>query len=582
MRFGWTLQGCQASRTIQHRLNIHTCDCQKQYDELHGTVKEFFAMECPKPTQLLSQDDEKAVIGKGGVCGVIAEMFHRVNIREGDMHAQSFLWYDEGDQARYPSIYVMRAMTFGLNCAPCIALFIRDKNADDFKDQFPRAVEPIKKSHYVDDLIESADDEKSALELANQIKQIHAAAVFQIRGWSSNLTSVLEKLEEDPITTAKTKEWGSATKVLSMSWDPLNDSFKYICRFTKLRRDVVNESLIPTKREILQVLMSIFDPLGFVSCYTIGLKIILQEVWRAGIAWDEPLRDDLNNKWCQWKNVMQLIRDVDISRCFSPLLRDAQDVQLHTFVDAGEGGYAAVCYLRVKRDDDVTVSLVAAKTKVAPLKPLSIPRLEFQAAVIGTRLADMVTSVQRIPIKSKHWWTDSITVLRWIRMDPKRFHQFVMHRVGEILEASNVNQWRWVPSKANPADVATKFTTRSNYRLWFTGPDFLVLDQKAWPQCDEMSVNTIKVPELRNFVLRIDGLQLQKITVNAEYFSNWKRLYRAVATFALYVNRLQSLIRGARSKKITIDFEDTKRAQSFLVKYAQSTEFSEEISYLQR
>ncbi|XP_036347984.1 uncharacterized protein LOC118757376 [Rhagoletis pomonella] len=269
-------------------------------------------------------------------------MFHRVNIREGDMHAQRFLWYDEGDKARYPSIYVMRAMTFGLNCAPCIAHFIRDKNADDFKDQFPRAVEAIKKSHYVDDLIESADDEKSALELAKQIKQIHAAAGFQIRGWSSNLTSVVEKLEEDPITTAKIKEWGSATKVLGMFWDPLNDSFKYICRFTKLRRDVVNESLTPTKREILQVLMSIFDPLGFVSCYTIGLKIILQEVWRAGIAWDEPLRDDLNNKWCQWKNVMQLIRDVNISRCFSPLLQDAQDVQLHTFVDAGESGYAVV------------------------------------------------------------------------------------------------------------------------------------------------------------------------------------------------------------------------------------------------
>ncbi|XP_036347850.1 uncharacterized protein LOC118757227, partial [Rhagoletis pomonella] len=269
-------------------------------------------------------------VGRVAICGDISEMFNRINIREGDMHSQRFLWYDEGDKQDSPSVYVMRAMTFGLNCAPCIAHYIRDKDADKFKEEYPRAVDAVKNSHYVDDYIASEDDEQSALQLAHQAQKIHSSAGFNIRGWSSNSMNVLEQLERSSSVIQTGKEWGSTTKVLGMFWDPIGDSFKYICRFSRLRCDDINEPLVPTKREVLQVLMSIFDPLGFVSCYTIGLKILLQDVWRSGITWDQRLNDDLHNKWCQWKNVMRLITAVEIPRRYSVLLKGADDVQLHT------------------------------------------------------------------------------------------------------------------------------------------------------------------------------------------------------------------------------------------------------------
>ncbi|XP_017472746.1 PREDICTED: uncharacterized protein LOC108363754 [Rhagoletis zephyria] len=699
-RLGWTLQGCESSRKENFRLNVHTCECQLKYDHLHEMVKDFFVLEAPKATEILSEDDAKAVdiktntcqqsngryevgllwrnpneplpssysnavrrmkclekkfakdpgmrstmqqqinnlldkgyaqklsladiavprdkvwylpicvmnnpnkpgkirmvwdaaakangvslnnfllsgpdllnplvdillafrVGRVAICGDIAEMFHRINIRETDMHAQRFLWYDENDRSQHPSVYVMRALTFGLNCAPCIAHFIRDKNADNYKHDFPRAAEAIKRNHYVDDFIDSEDDEHSALELAKQVKEIHRAGGFNIRGWSSNSKSVLDELTDD----------------LGMFWDPASDNFKYICRFARLRRDVINETLAPTKREVLQVLMSIFDPLGFVGCYTIGLKVLLQDVWRAGISWDDTLCDKLYEKWCHWKNMVKLITAVEIPRCYSLFLKEAEEVELHTFVDAGENAYAAVCYLRTKRGEFVSTTLVAAKSKVAPLKPLSIPRLELQAAVVGIRLASTVANVKRIGITSMYWWTDSKTVLRWIRMDPRNLNQYVMYRVGEILEASIVNQWKWVPTKLNPADLATKMSSCANYKQWFTGPEFLALDRKSWPHCTEINPNVEDSKELRHYVLHTERVPMRNVALNVEYFSSWSRLYRAVATFILYVNTLRARISASIPDR-TIRFEIVQQAQQFLIKYAQ-TAFSEEITLLQ-
>lgn len=710
-RLGWTLQGCSSNRAKEFRMNIHACDCQQKYNELHEIVKEFFTLESVRPTQLFSSDDKKAIsileqtckkvnehyevgllwrnqntqlphsythafnrskcmqskfhknqhlrttiqtqidnlISKGyakkltaeeleirhdktwylpifivrnpnkpdkvrlvwdaaaksngvslndflmsgpdllnplveillkfrvdkiAICGDISEMFHRVNVKESDMHAQRFLWYDEKDKLHEPSVFVMRALTFGISCAPCIAHFIRDKNAEEFKDIYPRAVEAIQKNHYVDDFIDSAPDEEQALELAMHVKEIHEAAGFKMHNWSSNSEKVLKKLDGGISSEQAVKDWGSTTKILGLYWDPNNDEFRYICRFARLRRDVLNEDTIPTKRETLQVLMTIFDPLGFVSCYTIGLKMLIQEIWRSGISWDEQLPDSLNKKWCKWKAYIQQITAVRIPRCYSLVMTTAEEVQLHTFVDAGENAYAAICYLRIKKNNDVSVALVAAKSKVAPLKPLSIPKLELLAAQLGTRLATKISQVRRIKTDSQFWWTDAKTVLRWLQLDPKNFQQFVMHRVGEILETTNVNQWRWVPSKENPADFATKEPTSSNAQIWFDGPNFLRADTNEWPHCDDFG--PLDETEIKRSALVI--AKIHNIRLNLEVFSNWRRLYRAVATFLVYCYRLKEMAKHKSIKNNPkVDCETIKRAQFFLIRYAQQSEYSHEL-----
>ncbi|XP_017468479.1 PREDICTED: uncharacterized protein LOC108360625 [Rhagoletis zephyria] len=136
---------------------------------------------------------------------------------------------------------------------------------------------------------------------------------------------------------------------------------------------------------------------------------------------------------------------------------------------------------------DVRCLIVASKTRVAPLKPISIPRMELMAAILGLRLANCVESEASIRIDRRYFWTDSRDVLCWIRSDARKFQQFVAVRIGEILEGSEISNWRWVPSTQNVSDDGTKWVTTPKIHgsiRWFTGPEFLQMNESQWPEID--------------------------------------------------------------------------------------------------
>lgn len=437
---------------------------------------------------------------------------------------------------------------------------------------YPRAVKAIQHYHYMDDFIDSVDSEEEAWELALQVKKIHSAAGFHMRNWVTNSELVRKHLSEDGSNTQSS--FKAVEKILGMYWESNNDVLQYKFMFSRLRRDVFHTEVAPTKREVLQVLMSIFDPLGLVSHYTIGLKILLQDIWRSGIKWDDEINTELSVKWHLWLSNLPKISSITIPRCYSKLLKMTSEIQLHTFVDAGENAYAAVCYFRVKYNDDSEVSIVAAKSKVTPLKPVSIPRLELQAALLGTRLAEKIQKATRLRCTDCFYWSDSKTVLKWLSMDPKNFKAFVMYRVGEILESTNINQWNWVPSKCNPADFATKIGS-PNDDLWLKGPDFLKNDENRWPTCPDLGGTNNE--EIRNHLLIIN--ESRNFSINIEYFSNWKRLYMALSNFVLYIEKLKCKIRGNQTTQ-GLCCDTVQKAKNILFRYAQADEFSEEIWWL--
>ena len=130
-------------------------------------------------------------------------------------------------------------------------------------------------------------------------------------------------------------------------------------------------------------------------------------------------------------------------------------------------------------------------------------------------------------------------MLQWLRMDPRNLQQFVIHRMGEILEHTNISEWRCVPTQTNPADFVTKATTQKDISLWFDGLEFLHYAPSQWPNCDDLG--SIDASEIRRHFLvmnrKIDGFNY----LNVEYFSNWKKLYRAVSTFILYLTKLKNI-----------------------------------------
>lgn len=147
-----------------------------------------------------------------------------------------------------------------------------------------------------------------------------------------------------------------------------------------------------------------------------------------------------------WLKVIPTIEKLQIPRYY---LKCNRRPQLHVFVDAGIDGFAAVAYLRNEINGDVGCSIIASKTRVTPSKLISMPRLELQAAVLGVRLAKFVQKEHRLNFERRNFWSDSKTVLSWLKRDHNIFKQFVAFRIGEILEETELSEWKYVSSKDN-------------------------------------------------------------------------------------------------------------------------------------
>ncbi|XP_062556853.1 uncharacterized protein LOC134221681 [Armigeres subalbatus] len=397
------------------------------------------------------------------VCGDICEMFHQIKIRSEDKQYQRFLWRNE--PGHKIEVYIMDVATFGATCSPCSVHYVKNKNAEAHAAEYPRAAMAVIKNHYVDDFLDSTDTVEEAIELVNQVKTIHSAAGFKIRKFRSIAPEVVsaagetEQLSGKPINGEKQV---AGDRVLGLIWDPAEDAFTFDASGID-KQQLRNGCVIPTKRQVLQVVMRIFDPLGFVSHYTIHGKILMQEIWRSGTNWNEPISQYSNilDFWYRWSELLAQIGEVKVPRCYfgEAPSNSLQELQVHIFVDASESAYACVAYLRMNCVGGIHCAFLASKTKVAPLKPLSIPRLELQAAMIGARLLQTVCTSLSLPVSKRYLWTDSTTVLAWLRSDSRRYHQFVGFRVGEILSLSSIDEWKYVPSRLNVADEATKWTT---------------------------------------------------------------------------------------------------------------------------
>ncbi|XP_055622783.1 uncharacterized protein LOC129766287 [Toxorhynchites rutilus septentrionalis] len=517
------------------------------------------------------------------VVGDIKEMFHQIFIRCADKQSQRFLFRKSPELS--PQIYVMDVATFGATCSPSLAQNVKNNNAAEFTERFPRAAKAIIENHYVDDFLDSVDSEAEAVQLVNEVKYVHSQAGFEIRNFSSNSVEVLAEIGEQraPQTVSLNLEKSSEMeRVLGMVWRPTEDIFTFDLSTMKDEvRALIAGSVTPTKRQVLKVIMSLFDPLGLISHFVVRGKILMQLIWRSGTDWDELISEDLREKWDCWCRSMQNLDEVAVPRCYFKGIHSSHlgNIETHMFVDASELACAAVLYLRIADSGQPRCALVAAKTKVAPLKPLSVPRLELQAAMIGTRLLSSVLTSLDLPVSRRFLWCDSSTVLSWLRSDSRRYHQFVAFRVGEILTSTSMDEWNYVPSKLNVADTATKWKYAPSFdskSSWYNAPDFLYKSPEYWPS----KPSPIKLEtdvELRA-VFMLHGT-IQPPLIDISRFSNWNRLLRATA----YVIRGVHRFKGEQSPKpVILTQQELKNAENLLWRQIQADAYPDEVAILKR
>ena len=264
--------------------------------------------------------------------------------------------------------------------------------------------------------------------------------------------------------------------VLGLHWNTTEDRLYFIPKSLELFSSSV------TKRSILQDSARIYDPLGILSPVTIRAKLLIQELWQQSVEWDELLDKQMTDKWRDIATDLRNATMTSISRRYFPTDLEGDNPTehpLHIFADASMKAYGAVVYIC----EGNIASFVIAKTRVAPIKQLTLPQLELMAALVATRLGKLVVdSLSNHYNFSVHLWSDSQVVLHWIHSE-KKLKQFVTHRVEEISQTFPISLWRCCPTGDNPADLLTRGTTSTTLSnsLWINGPAWLTDDSK-WPQ----------------------------------------------------------------------------------------------------
>ncbi|GFT07801.1 integrase catalytic domain-containing protein [Trichonephila clavipes] len=434
----------------------------------------------------------------------IERAFLQISLRDEDRDAVRFLFPDIRSNQTDPykfQVYRFKRVMFGVNVSPFLLSATIKHHIENYREQYPAATEMLDTCLYVDDVISGADDISQALKVSKDAETIMKNASMKLRKWNSNDQTLMRTWEREGLETHPRHPDDSSkipsSKVLGIPWDVVHDYFTIDVKGLLQ----LNTSKPITKRIVLQSAGKIYDPVGFLSPYTIRLKCLLQELWLRKLSWDDELPPDIHAVWSQWWLELPFLSELKIPRKILDSSGDSSEVQIHTFSDAGQKAYGAAAFLRVKHKDRVSVDLVTSKSRVAPLKRLSLPRLELMGALLAARLAKEVKKIldQKCSTRA-FFWTDSQVTLHWIKGPSHRWKPFVANRVREIQSLTDPNSWFHCSGKDNPADLLTRgisvdaLTTNSK---WWNGSSFLRQIDFQTKGLDEAIPERVYLTEMR-------------------------------------------------------------------------------------
>lgn len=506
------------------------------------------------------------------IAGDIAKMYRQILVTPKQRNLQRILWRE--DTSSPIETFQLNTVTYGTTAAPFLAIRCLWQLAEDNKYEHPTLAEIIKSDFYVDDLLTGADDLEEAAVITKGVLDILKQGQFDLRKFYSNNNQALKYVTETH-SSATILKFGENenTKTLGLTWCPVKDNLMYSIS------DVRKEKKI-TKRIILSTIAQIFDPLGLLGPCTVNAKIIMQQLWLEKLTWDESLPAHIHAAWSQFRDELPLLNHLKINRLV--LCQNAKRIELHGFSDASEKAYGGCVYLRsIGEDGNAHVHLLCSKSKVAPLKTVTVPRLELSGALILARLAKKVASALRVTLTECTLWCDSTIVLAWLKISPNRLKPFVSNRVAEIQELTAQHTWRHVPSVENPADLLSRGLMPGcidNANLWWNGPEFLKEEERFWPtKPDSILTKDQDLPDTKKIITTLHIQQAERFPV--ERFSKLNTLKRVVAWIIRF--KTNCLKKSEESYFKCLSQNEIHNAFKKLVNLAQNEFFEREIRALE-
>ncbi|XP_057688209.1 uncharacterized protein LOC130913548 [Corythoichthys intestinalis] len=419
------------------------------------------------------------------VSGDIKGMFHQVRVLPEDRSLLRFLWRDLNVDET-PRVFEWHVLPFGTTCSPCCATYALQCHVENSGDTEGDLKFSVENCFYVDNCLQSLRTPDQAKSLVTRLRALLATAGFDLRQWACNDATVLSHLPQEARSESLDK-WltqdnaDPQESTLGLSWNWETDSLSY------KHRPVSYETL--TLRNIYKVLASQYDPLGYLLPYSTRAKLIVRQLWDRQRGWDDAnLPSELVQAWSNWEGELEYLPAVSLPRPYvsTESKLESTSYEVHIFADASEKAYGAVAYLRTEDGEGrVQLSFILARSRVAPKRTQSIPRLELCAALVAAQLAHLLKKELTLEVTQIVLWSDSTTVLAWLQSQSCRFKVFVGTRVTEIQELTQDCNWRYVGSADNPADDLTRGKSLRDLakpNRWSLGPPFLQQSSDTWPE----------------------------------------------------------------------------------------------------
>ena len=504
------------------------------------------------------------------ICSDIEKAFLQLTLHPQDRDVTRFLWLKNINQpVTVDNLQTFRfcRVPFGIVSSPFLLSatlkhhLTSEKTAD---------ADEVLQNTYVDNIILSKASVYDAVAHYRSAKSILASASMNLREWSSNSPEVLSEIP------ARDKSDATKQKCLGLVWDTKQDTLS-------ISPPNSGSHVVTSKRQVLQALSRFFDPLGLKAPVAIRAKILMQEIWKLDVSWDETLSPDMLRRWQQIANDLDASSNTPVPRYIGLPAGNTQVYQLHVFCDASAAAYAAVAYLQSTRGDFSVTNLIFSKVRVAPVKVQTIPRLELMAAALGSRVITFLREHLPIRILTTYLYSDSTTVLHWLKSD--NLPVFVQNRVNSIQSVTDVT-YQYVSTRDNPADLPSRGVTASSLsasKLWWHGPSLPVKSKgdasvhvAAGEGPSEGSSKGSGGQGIGHNSQANKKSEAPPFGMNVENFSSFDSLVRVSAFCFRFVSRLKK----SKSFSGRLHPDELQAAEAVWIQHSQAAHYGDEIKAL--
>ncbi|XP_055699993.1 uncharacterized protein LOC129799799 [Phlebotomus papatasi] len=400
----------------------------------------------------------------------INKMYLQILLHPSHSDFQRFVWRE--NKSTPIQDFRIKRVCFGVASSPFLATRTLVQVANETKDSYPLASEALKTTFYVDDCLISVKSLEEGRIIQSQLIKVLDSAGFPLTKWVTNHHDLQPASANESNIIQISDE---TTSALGITWNAKSDHFFF-------RPPISVDEACNSKRKVMSAIAKLFDPLGLVGPVIIEAKLILQDAHKTKCEWDSVLPDDLIRRWTNYVINLQHLGEILIPRWVSDSLSPSS-TELHVFSDASQRAYGVCIYLVTRTvEGDVCSHLLTSKSRIAPLKESTIPKLELRGAHLAAELASKVK--EHYKPDAIYYWCDSTIVLYWLQGSPDHYKIFVSNRVRRIQMLSDRTQWRYVPTHCNPADIISRGVTPQQLQdldLWWHGPSWLTKSRSAWP-----------------------------------------------------------------------------------------------------